>query len=107
MKLFKETSQYADENVDILRSQLIKADLQPVEHISLADIKAELAVITAAPHGGDATEKRLDYLLLCLQPNKEYNLEKEQKRIEKNTIITSFVSESSNFMRGYVAINIT
>ena len=74
-KMFTSNTNYADENNAILRSQLAKLG-QPVEHIPLAEIKAELAMIMVALYGGEeCVEKRLDHLLLCLDWNKEYNLE--------------------------------
>ncbi len=74
--------------MEILRTQLLKAGLQPVEHIPLVDICAELTVIVAALNNSEPCDaKRLDHLLRCLEWNKEFNQEDEQTRLERNAAL--------------------
>ena len=101
-------SKFADENLDLLRSQLTKLGQQPVEHIPLVAIRSELAVImTALNDGQECDENRLDHLLRCLEWNKEFNQEEEQKRIARNAAIAPFVAECGTIMRGYVPASIS
>ena len=108
MKHFSTATKFADENLDILRSQLTMAGLQPVEHIPLAAIRSELAVMMAALNAGkDCDEKRLDHLLRCLEWNKEFNQEEEQKRSARNAVMAPFAAECGTIMRGYVPASIS
>ena len=107
MKLFTTSTNYAEENLEIVRSQIIKLGHQPVEHIPLAKIRSELTEIMASLNGGyPCDEQRLDHLLLCLEWNKEYTQEEEQKRLDRNATIAPFVSQCSATMCGYVPVNI-
>ena len=108
MKAFAAATKFADANIDLLRSQLSKAGLQPVEHIPLAAIRAELATMMTALNAGEACdENRLDHLLRCLEWNKECIMEEEQKRNERNAAMAPFVAKCGTIMRGYVPSSIT
>ena len=107
-KLFLATTSFPDENLEIARQQLLQHGLNVIEYMPLESIRSELSVIMAALNNGSAcNEKRLDHLLRCLEYNKEYINEEEQKRVAKRAQMTSFVSDSLAIMRGYIPIDIS
>ncbi|RYH04990.1 hypothetical protein EON65_45935 [archaeon] len=93
----------ADETNEVLRSQLIKAGIVPLEYIPLTAIKAELKVLFDAINNDRSyDEGRLDYLLMCMDLNPEYKAEKEEEARRWRAEIEPFALECLATMRGFI-----
>lgn len=100
---FSASTKFADQTLEILRSQLKKEGKIPVEFIPLAELKAEIAVIfSKANNGVPYDEARLDYLLMCMDFNPEYKAEKELETKRWRNEIGPFASDCLEMMRGFV-----
>lgn len=100
---FSTAHPYADETVDVLRFQLQKAGKVPVQFMPLDQLQGEIAgIFNAANQGLPFDEGRLDYLLLCLDCNPEYRIQKEQETLRWRAENEAFLQESLMTMRGYV-----
>ena len=102
-KEFDTSIKYADETLDVMKTQLTKKGVRALEFIPLAELNAEIDVLVGfASRGEQYDEDRLDHLFECRKINKEYiamqELEAKQWREESAV----FVKESLVTMRGFV-----
>jgi hypothetical protein len=75
IKEFSASSQFADETTEILKLQLKKANIQPLVYIPKEKLVAEIdELVAAANQGASFDERRVDYLLQCLDVNPEYQV---------------------------------
>eukprot|EP01031_Cornospumella_fuschlensis_P027176 gene27176-32832_t len=102
-KEHKAKVKHADETLEVLRSQLVKAGILPLEYITLAEIRAELSVLFELINTGQAyPEARLDYLLSFLEMNSEYKKEKEDELKQWRVEVKSFALECLATMRAFI-----
>ena len=104
-----EEIEYADKNLDILMKQLKDANLEPLTFIPLDKIRRELDSIFVKVNRGESTmqeDKRIDYLLKCMEINPEYLQEKECERIKFRQKISEMKEQCLSEMRGYIPSSI-
>jgi hypothetical protein len=107
-KSFTSSEEYADQNIQVLKNALEEVGvLNPPRYIPLHEIEAELAQLTALVNAGEYfDEKRLDYLLKCMEINPDYRVQQEAKnRIEREEMAV-IVHEALETMRSIVPPNI-
>lgn len=94
---------YADETLELLKSQLKSKGIVPLEFIPLADIKSEVAsLMDQANRGEQFDDARLDYLLACMELNPEYQKEKEEEAQRWRDEIGPFSRECLQTMRAFI-----
>jgi hypothetical protein len=102
-RLYRTTVPFADKNLDILKKQLAEYNATPLEYIPLELLKQEVANIVNQVNSGEFfDERRLDYLLRCMDVNPEYILEKNQQLEEWRSKIEPFAEDALQTMRGYI-----
>jgi chaperonin cofactor prefoldin len=84
------TVEYAEENINVLRTQLEALNMKPLEYIPLAKIREKLQLLTDAVNRGEIVdENEFDHLLRCMDVNAEYIQEqKEKERLWREQIST-------------------
>jgi hypothetical protein len=98
---------YLAETADMLREQLRKLNMTPLEYIPLPDIQAELQQIFEKLNKDQPyDEKRMDFLLMCMELNPVYRAEKEEIARAWREEMSVFASECLQTMRGYVPAHI-
>jgi hypothetical protein len=82
--------EYPDENIEVLHNQLNALNSKPLKYIPLHQIRQRLQTLTDAINRGEAIdESEFDYLLQCMDVNKEYiQEEKEKERLWREQIST-------------------
>ena len=94
---------YADETLELLKSQLKSKGIVPLEFIPLADIKAEVASLMEQANKGEPfDDARLDYLLACMELNPEYQKEKEEEAQRWRDEIGPYSRECLQTMRAFI-----
>eukprot|EP01031_Cornospumella_fuschlensis_P035110 gene35110-42525_t len=100
---FSTALPYADETVEVLRFQLQKAGKVPVSFMPLDALQSEIADIFQQANAGQPfDEARLDYLLMCLDCNPAYRLEKEQETLRWRSEHEEYLQECLDTMRSYI-----
>lgn len=91
------------ETTEMLREQLRKLNVVPMEYIPLPDIQAELATIFEKINSEQPyDEQRMDFLLMCMENNPVYMAEKaEMARLWREEMST-YTQECLQTMRGFV-----
>jgi hypothetical protein len=98
---------YLAETADMLREQLRKLNVTPMEYIPLPDIQAELQQIFEKLNNDQPyDERRMDFLLMCMELNPVYRAEKEEIARAWREEMSVFASECLQTMRGYVPAHI-
>jgi hypothetical protein len=93
--------------LDIRKKQLEKLGIQPLEYIALDQLKAEIdSLISQLNNGLPCDEKRLDYLLQCLEVNPEYILEQAEIDRKWREAIADYSNQCLQEMRGYISSQI-
>jgi hypothetical protein len=94
---------FAEKTVDVMKRFIAKSEHEVPIYIPLDEIQAELTTITEAVHAGRPfDEKRLDYLLLCMNYNEDYIREKEEEARQWRDRMDVFSQECLSTMRGFV-----
>jgi hypothetical protein len=94
---------YANKTVDVMKRFIAKYESEVPIYIPLDEIKAELTTITEAVNAGRPfDEKRLDYLLLCMNYNEDYIREREEEAKQWRDRMVVFSQECLSTMRGFV-----
>lgn len=107
-KSYTSSDKYADENLQILKSVLEDVGvLNPPRYIPLHEIEAELAQLTAMVNAGESfDEKRLDYLLQCMEINPDYRVQQEERNKIEREEMSAIVQSSLETMQSIVPPNI-
>ncbi len=81
----------------------IELGSRPIEYTPLEEIKSEITeLIEKANNGQQISEDRLDYLLQCMQWNKEYTLEQELEMKQWRETNLPFIDDCVLTMRGFI-----
>ena len=100
-------TKYADENLDVVRAQVMALGGSPLEYIPLSEIEAELAELTSKVNSGESfDEKRLDHLLACMERNPEYLTKLEEKRQKEREMLAPILEQHLATMREFIPPNI-
>lgn len=98
---------YIVETVEVLREQLRKLGVTPLEYIPLAEIQEELqGIFERVNNDLPYDEKRMDFLLMCMELNPVYRAQKEELARQWREEMAKFTSECLATMRGYVPAHI-
>jgi hypothetical protein len=104
-----ETEQsHVQKDLDILSSQLNRHGLQALRYMPLDEIRGEMQLIFNQINEGNThyDERRLDYLLACLEINPDYIREKQQATkawVQKTRV---YIDDCYQTMLGFVPPNI-
>lgn len=102
-EVFTGGEKYLPETMEILRQQIRKLGLVPMEYIPLAEIRQELQTIFDKLNNDEPyDEKRMDFLLLCMENNPLYIAEKEAEAKKWRDDMAIFTTECLDTMRGYI-----
>jgi hypothetical protein len=103
-KAYKASVPHPDENLDLVKRQVTKLGIRPLEYMPLAQMKAEVAALCATANSGSDCfdEDRLDYLLQCMELNREYIAEQEEQARLWREKSLPVIRESLQIMRGYL-----
>jgi len=83
---------HADENLLVMRNQLLKKGEMPLMYIPLDELQAELnAWIAKINRNEPYDEKRLDFLVACLEINPDAIAEQQRIRSEWDAANTAFI----------------
>ena len=94
---------YADKTLDVMKRFMAKSENEVPIYIPLEEINAELSTIMGAVNAGRPfDEKRLDYLLLCMNYNEDYIREREEEAQRWRDRMDVFSQECLFTMRGFV-----
>jgi hypothetical protein len=94
-------------DLNILASQLNRHGLEALRYIPLEEIRSEMqAIFNHMNQGGTYDERRLDYLLACLEINPDYIKEKEHATKKWIKGIQSFLDDCHVIMMGFIPPNI-
>ena len=100
-------TKYADENLDVVRAQVMALGGSPLEYIPLSEIEVELAELTSKVNSGESfDEKRLDHLLACMERNPEYLTKLEEKRQKEREMLAPILEQHLATMREFIPPNI-
>jgi len=99
---------YADKTVEVMKNFMASKNESEVPvYIPLDEIKAELTAIMEAVNAGKPfDEKRLDYLLLCMNFNPDYIKERQEESRLWREQMDVFSQQCLFSMRGFVPPNI-
>ena len=105
LKAFTAAKPFADENIEMNNGQIMQLGSRPIEYKPLAEIKTEIAeMIEKANSGQPISEDRLDYLLQCMQWNKEYIIEQEELTKKWRDHNMPYIEECVLTMRGFIPL---
>ena len=94
---------FAEKTVDVMKRFIAKYESEVPIYIPLDEIKTELTTITEAVNAGRPfDEKRLDYLLLCMNYNEDYVREREEEARCWRDRMDVFSQECLFTMRGFM-----
>lgn len=95
--------EYAKENIDVLKSQVLGLGSEPLEFIPLQKIEVELHNIFELVNSGKPyNENRLNRLLGCLEFNPDYKKKLENDTLQWRKEIAFFLRESLLQVRGFI-----
>lgn len=95
------------ETTEMLREQLKRLNVTPMEYIPLTEIQAELkAIFEKVNNEQPYDEARMDFLLQCMEINPVYMAEKAELARQWREETTAFTQECLQTMRGYVPAHI-
>ena len=106
-RMFSTNIEYAEASFEVHKTQMINAGITPLEFIPLGPLKKELSYLCAKANNNESyDQRRLDYLILCLEVNPQYMIEKsEARRIWKQDAI-KFCKESHDTICSFIPVNI-
>ena len=91
------------ETTEMLREQLRKLNIVPMEYIPLPEIQAELATIFEKINSEQPyDEQRMDFLLMCMENNPVYMAEKAEIARLWREEMSTYTQECLQTMRGFV-----
>lgn len=100
-------NKHLQETADMLREQLKRLNVTPMEYIPLADIKQELGEIFEKVNSEQPyDEARMDFLLMCMENNPVYMAEKAELARQWREETAAFAQECLQTMRGYVPAHV-
>ena len=106
-KAYVAKTEFPDENLGVVRAQLLDLGKSPLEYIPLEKIEKELAELTNKVNSGKSfDERRLDHLLACMERNPEYLAKIEVKQREEREKLAPILKQHLATMREFIPPNI-
>jgi hypothetical protein len=97
---------HAEEQQNVIISQLKQLGVQPLEYIPLNELKAQIEVLINKLNNGidlKHTENyRLEYLMSCLTLNPEYRAEQDEVKILWRIEAQEYAQECLQIIRGFI-----
>jgi len=101
--LYTAEMPHADENLLVMRNQLLKKGEMPLMYIPLDELQAELNEWIAKINRNEPyDEKRLDFLVACLEINPDAIAEQQRIRAEWDAANTAFLDTCFIEMFGFI-----
>ena len=106
-KAYVAQTEFPDENLGVVKAQLLELGKLPLEYIPLEKIEEELAGLTNKANSGKSfDERRLDHLLACMERNPEYLAKIEVKQREEREKLAPILEQHLATMREFIPPNI-